>query len=295
MDDHLDYVNCILCGNSDAEVFVRGAGPSPIVKCRSDGLLYMNPRPEASRVRAFHTHFVRKDNLELFDGYRRKILEREAEAIKRIKPAGNLLDIGCATGTFFENFESGVWRLHGIDTSRLGVEAAQARYNADVFCGTLREAQYPTEFFDAVTMLDTLYYSPDPKAELIEIHRVLKNDGLLAVELPGLAYSLLRERGPLCWLLDRKWTRGFTNSYHLYYFSASTLHALLESTGFELIKMLPEQASLGRQGIARKVNGLHLSVTRSLFKFTGGRFSIAAKELYLAKKTVSRGCLGSLH
>ncbi len=283
MDDHLEYVNCIFCGRNDVELAITSAGPAGIVKCRNDGLLYMNPRPEVSSVRAFHTRFVREDNLELFDGYRKKILQREAEAVKRVKPAGNLLDIGCATGTFFESFQSGAWRLHGVDSSPLGVEAARSKYNANVFCGTLREAQYPAEFFDVVTILDTLYYFPDPKAELVEAHRILKNDGLLAVELPGLAYSLLRERGPLCWLLDGKWMRGF-GSVHLYYFSPSTTRVLLQSTGFQVTKMIPEQASLGRQGISRLLNNLHFAVTRLLFTASVGRVSIAGKEFWLAVK-----------
>lgn len=287
MDEHLQYVNCILCGRNEVEVAITGAGATRIVKCRNDGLLYMNPRPDVSSVRAFHTHFVREDNLELFDGYRRKVLQREAEAIKKIKPGGNLLDIGCATGTLFENFQSRDWHLYGVDSSSLGVEAARTRSNADVFCGTLREAQYPTEFFDVVTILDTLYYISDPKAELTEAHRILKNDGLLAVELPGLTYSLLRERGPLCWLLDSKWMRGFTNSYHLYYFSASTLQSLLKCSGFDLIKMLPAQASLGRRGISRLLNNLHFAATRFLFKASAGRLSIAAKEFWLAVKADS--------
>jgi SAM-dependent methyltransferase len=284
--DRLEYVNCILCGRNDVEPAIKAAGAAGIVKCRNDGLLYMNPRPGVPSVRAFHTRFVREDNLELFDAYRRKILQREAEAIKKIKPAGNLLDLGCATGTFFENFQSRDWRLYGVDSSFLGVGAARTRYNADVFCGTLREAEYPTEFFDVVTILDTLYYVPDPLAELTEARRILKNDGLLAVELPGLTYSLLRERGPVCWLLDRKWMRGF-GSVHLYHFSPSTTRLLLQRTGFRVIKMIPEQASLGRQGISRLLNNLHFAVTRLLFTASVGRVSIAGKEFYLAIKTDS--------
>jgi len=284
--DRLEYVNCILCGGNDAEPAINATEAIGIVKCRNDGLLYMNPRPKVSGVRAFHMHFVREDNLELFNGYRRKILQREAEAIKKIKPAGNLLDFGCATGTFFENFQRSSWRLYGVDSSFLGVEAARTRYKAEVFCGTLREANYPNEFFDVVSILDTLYYVPDPLAELTEAARILKNDGLLAVELPGLTYSLLRERGPLCWLLDRKWVRGFGVA-RLYYFSPSTTRLLLQRTGFRVINMIPEQASLGRQGISRLLNNFHFAVTRFLFTASRGRVSIAGKEFWLASKADS--------
>jgi ubiquinone/menaquinone biosynthesis C-methylase UbiE len=245
----------------------------------------MNPRPATEVVRKFHTMFVRNDNLEMFDRYRREILSREAEAVKRLKPGGNLLDIGCGTGVFFDNFMKGNWHLYGVDTASLGVNIARAKRGAEVFNGTVAEAQYPSGFFDAVTILDTLYYDPDPRATLIEIRRILKDDGLLAVEVPGFTHTLLRNRGPLCWLLDRQWTTGFTASYHLYYFSPRSLRLLLEGSGFRVLKMIPEQASLAREGLLRSLNELHFSLARLLFRASGGRLSVAGKELYLAVKS----------
>lgn len=284
MDDQFEYVNCIICGKDDTEVFIRGTGPAQIVRCRNDGLLYLNPRPRSTRVREFHAHYVRDDNLEMFTLFRREVLRREADVIKRMKIGGNLLDIGCATGTFFENLVGLTWHLYGVDTSPLGVELARAHYGAEVFCGTLRQAGYPSRFFDVVTILDTLFYCADPRAELAEIRRILRDDGLLGVEIPGLTYRLLRQRGPICWLLDRKWIRGFTDSWHLYYFSPSTLKLLLEAVGFHVVNVIPEQASLGRRGIARTLNNLHFALARLLVKVTAGRLSIAGKELYLATK-----------
>jgi SAM-dependent methyltransferase len=196
-----------------------------------------------------------------------------------------VLDIGCATGTFFENFIGPTWHLYGVETSPLGVELARSRYGAEVFCGTLREAGYPSAFFDVVSILDTLFLLPDPRAELIEIKRILKDEGLLAVEIPGLSYRLfLRDRGPVSWVLNGKWSRMSTDSWHLYYFSPSTLNLLLTSVGFRVVKAIPEQASLGRRGVARTLNDLHFALARLLFKATAGRFSIAGKELYLAMK-----------
>jgi SAM-dependent methyltransferase len=285
MDDQFEYVNCLICGKDDTEVFVRGNGPAQIVKCRNDGLLYLNPRPASIRVRDFHTEYVRNDNLDMFTLFRREVLRREADAIKSMKSGGNLLDIGCATGTFFENFIGPTWHLYGVETSPLGVELARSRYGAEVFCGTLREAGYPSAFFDVVSILDTLFLLPDPRAELIEIKRILKDEGLLAVEIPGLSYRLfLRDRGPVSWVLNGKWSRMSTDSWHLYYFSPSTLNLLLTSVGFRVVKAIPEQASLGRRGVARTLNDLHFALARLLFKATAGRFSIAGKELYLAMK-----------
>ena len=284
MDAQLEHANCLICGGSDTEVFIRGCGPRHIVRCRRDGLLYLNPRPAATELRGFQTRYVRHDNLEFFDSFRKAVLAREANAIKRFKKSGDLLDVGCATGTLFASFVGCGWRLFGVETSPVGARLARQRYGADVFCGTLRDAAWPSGSFDVVCVLDTLYYIPDPRRDLIEIKRVLKQDGLLAVEIPGLRYRLLRDRGIVCWLLDRRWRRMSPDCGHLYYFSPRTLCLLLESIGFRLITMVPEQASLGRRGVLAGVNHLHFSLARLLFAASGGRLSIAAKELYLAVK-----------
>lgn len=287
MDELFHSVPCLLCGENGARVLFRGSGSSAVVRCRKDGLLYLSPRPPVARLREVHARFVRDDNLQLFDGYRRAMLQREANVIKRTKKGGNLLDVGCATGTFFEPFRDAGWCLFGVDTSKCGVEKARKEFGAQVFCGTLAEARFPSRFFDVVTLLDTIYYLPDPAAQLREIHRILKEDGILAVEIPGLAYTLGREQGPLCWLLDRKWRRGLSNSYHLYFFSPQTMRALLAMTGFTLRQMVPEQASFRGGLIERVLNEFHFALARFLFSVSAHRISIAAKEFYLAAKTSS--------
>jgi SAM-dependent methyltransferase len=280
----LEFVKCNICQEDETEVFLRDNGAVQFVKCRHDGLLYMNPRPRVESIRRFHSQFVRDDNLAFFSDYRRGVLGREAQIVKAFKSRGSLLDVGCATGTFFENFRPPDWRTYGVDTSALGSRLARHTHHASVFCGTVREANYTSLFFDVITMLDTLYYSADPYAELVELNRILKDDGLLAIEIPGYAYSLLRDKGPICWMLDGTWMRGFTKTRHLYYFSPRALRLLLERAGFRIIKVVPEQASLGRHGVARLLNETHFALARAIFAITSGRLSIAGKEVYLAGK-----------
>jgi SAM-dependent methyltransferase len=287
MDQPLESVPCLICGKDEAEVLFAGAGKRKIVRCHHDGLIYLNPRPTVEAIRTFHTSFVRPDNLPSFHEYRSSILQREAKAITQFKSRGNLLDIGCGTGTFFSNFTSDDWRLWGVDTAFLGVSMAQGEHGAEVFNGTLCEAHYPAKFFDVVTILDALYYNPDPKAELAEVRRILKDNGVLAVEVPGITHTFVRCRGPFAWLLDGKWTSGLTASNHLYYFSMRTLRLLLEAESFRVVKVIPEQASLSRGSVARAANEVHFALARMLFKLSVGRFSIAGKELYVAVKATN--------
>jgi SAM-dependent methyltransferase/folate-dependent phosphoribosylglycinamide formyltransferase PurN len=282
--DCFEKVACVLCGGTDSDVQTRGTGHANVVRCRTDGLLFLNPRPRLNVIVAHRSEFVRNDNIEWFTTFRRAALEREARAVQTLKAGGALLDIGCAAGTFFEFFPRDCWRLYGVDTSRTGVEIAREGYGAEVACGTIRDARYPAKSFDVVSVLDTLYYAPNPLEELNEIARVLKDDGLLVVEIPGHNYRAMREKGPVCWLLDGVWRRNLADHSHLYFFSPDTLRLLLRKAGFRVIRMCPEPASLSRGAISAVVNAGHFAVARLLFCATAGRVSIAGKELYLAVK-----------
>jgi SAM-dependent methyltransferase len=284
MAELLELVPCLLCGESRTQVVASGSGAAQLVRCRNDGLVFLNPRPTPAALRDFHARFVRENNLELFDGYRREILRREAEAVKQRVAGGRLLDVGCATGTFFEFFPPDRWLLFGVDTSGLAVEHASGERRARVCQGTLEEAQFPPQFFDVVTILDTLYYAPDPMAELRESRRILKDDGWLAVEIPGLAYTLVRAMGPICRLIDGQPSPGLANSRHLYHFSANTIQRLLARCGFRVVERVPEQASLRGGRLRRMVNRLHFQMARTVDWATLGKISIAGKELYLARK-----------
>ena len=280
----VEHTDCPLCGGDDTNVMIRGSASMQIVRCRRDGLVYVNPRPAARLLAQSFERFVPDENLNGFGIDRRPVLEHEAEAIKRLKPAGTLLDIGCATGVFFEFFAPADWKLFGVDPCVHAAEYAQRRYGAEVFCGHLGEAPWEADRFDVITIIDSLYYFPDPLTALAKANQLLKPDGILALEIPGFTYKLLRERGPLCLLFDGKWSRLRPESYHLYHFSPSTLSQLLDKAGFEIVKAQPEQAPLRRSDLANLFNHLHFGVAQFLYWTSGGHFSIAAKELYIARK-----------
>ena len=281
-NDHFEYVKCAICLKDETEAFVHGEGTAQIVRCLNDGLLYRNPRPTAKELKDFQTEFVPSTGLEWF-AHRQRALVKTADAIRKVKTGGALLDIGCATGNFFENFRDGNWRLHGLDPSPEGVEVARDKYHAEVFCGTLREAHYPDRFFDVITVMDALYYSPDPKAELIEVCRILKDDGLLAVEIPGITAMKLRDKGLLCWLLEGRWERLFSISGILYFFSPSTMRLLFKGAGFRVLRMLPG-ASVSVRRLGQLYDDLYFGLAWLLFKASAGRLSIAGRELYLGVK-----------
>lgn len=288
MNDELEQVRCAICGRDDTDLYAVGADPWRIVKCRNDGLIYKNPRPTVERLLAVQMQIVPSTGPEWY-AYRQTVMRKQAQVIESLKGGGNLLDVGCATGAFFESFAQEKWRFYGVDISPVGVEMARARYHAETFCGTLREAKFASGFFDLITVMDTIYYFQHPHLELAEIRRILKDDGLLAIEIPGLAAYRFNEKGLFCRLAHGKWVRGFAlNPARTYFFSPCAVRLLLNRAGFEVVSTtIYRGLDQGRRPWVQALHGIEFALAWVLFKATGGRLSLGGRELYLAVKAPS--------
>jgi 2-polyprenyl-3-methyl-5-hydroxy-6-metoxy-1,4-benzoquinol methylase len=71
---------------------------------------------------------------------------------------------------------------------------AREKFGLNVTTGYLDEARFPTRFFDVVTMLDVIEHVTDPLNLLCEVHRILKNDGILLIKTPNGEYNFLKYR-----------------------------------------------------------------------------------------------------
>jgi SAM-dependent methyltransferase len=116
------------------------------------------------------------------------------------------------------------WEVYGVEINEFAACVAREQHWLDVRVGTLEQAAFPDEFFDAVTLWDVLEHLHDPVASLREIRRILKLDGVLVIRVPN-ANS---------WdaaLFGRYWA-GLEPPRHLYVFTPNTLGALLTANSF---------------------------------------------------------------
>ena len=252
----IEYVNCPVCETDDHVVWMEDGKPTRYVRCRTCRTVYASPRLAfAKRFDWLNKTFALGPNALTNAANRKPTLVQEAEFIQRFISRGRILDIGCDLGDFFQQFHGPEWQRFGVELSPSAAAYANKTYNAQVFTGTVHQATFPDAFFDLVTMIDMLYYVDDPRADLKEVSRIIKPGGLLAIELAGQAYQLLRSRGVLCWFLDHRWTRLHTDSSYLYWFNTDGLKKLLGDCGFKVtvahVVGSPTSSSLIRNYMAR--------------------------------------------
>ncbi|MBI4294965.1 MAG: class I SAM-dependent methyltransferase [Chloroflexi bacterium] len=195
----------------------------PIVKCLDCGLVYTNPRPVAQDILSSYRQVIDDTYVEADQQARLPTFRRNFRPLASLySGAGRLLDIGCYVGAFLEVARQQGWDAWGVEPSEWAARLAQDK-GFPVSVGTLRQAGFTSDCFDAVTLWDVIEHLPDPMGELREVHRILRPGGSVLVHTVNIDSKFAR-------LMDGRWP--WLMEMHLYYFSPRTLCRMLEAAGF---------------------------------------------------------------
>jgi SAM-dependent methyltransferase len=231
----LETIKCPVCGPSQTRIWLDDGQKTKYIRCTGCGTVFASPRLSRS-VRHARTDaaWSYSPRLLSFEANRRQALRQDAEFIQEFVNEGKLLDVGCSSGDFFDFFPLLRWERHGVELSSSAAAYASTAHSAHVRPGTLQSAAWPGEFFDLVSMIDMFYYVDDPKSELLEVRRILKPTGMLAIEITGQAYMFFRSRGVIALAMEGHWSRLSSDS-HLFWFNPKGLQQLLRNVGFQPI------------------------------------------------------------
>lgn len=238
----LENVRCALCGADDTRPVTEIDG-FHIVCCRQCGLIYVNPRYAEELLQEIYTeqyydHDGIKNGLEFFgyDGYLsdeeniKLTFRKRLQTIERLSHKGRLLDVGCATGFFLDLARAHGWEVLGTEVSAFSAHYARERFGLDVRLGALGQLSLEAQSFEAVTMWDVIEHVADPLAELREVHRILRPEGLLSIITPDAGSWVAR-------LLGRRWEEFRRVREHIYFFSRRTLAETLRRAGFDVVRV----------------------------------------------------------
>lgn len=232
---------CPGCESGNCKHFLNEGGLA-IWRCRDCRLAFIWPLPSSGELETkFRDSYINNENrvFTRFEQHRREALDYVACIVKSSCAGGRLLDVGTAGGAFLLRFQNDpAWEVQGVEPSRVAAEYGRRQYGLSLYQGFLRDASFPDGCFDAVCMLDAFYFLANPREELQEIRRVLKPGGRLFVEVPNLEYRLLKDCGPLGYLLNRRWVNLYQGA-HITFYNQKSLIRLLTNAGFAVRAIYP--------------------------------------------------------
>ena len=229
-------IPCALCGGSVFKPVMECEGFSFVccVRCR---LVQRNPQPDKDEIirrysntygknylsyeLANETSFLKLQQLALKDA---GFLQLEKNIFTNTDVLPEVLDIGCATGALLEDLRSRKWRVTGVEISPCGEYAINER-NLDVRTMPLEKNNFLNNSFDVILASHLIEHLNDPRIFLLEINRILKNNGHVFITTPNIS-------GFQACLYGSSWRSAIFD--HLYLFSKKTLFKLLKNTGFKI-------------------------------------------------------------
>ena len=278
-----EQVKCALCGDDHtrllytiplqtkllSSVWVKGERvalheTATVVACVRCGLQYVNPRyrfddtvlpyTDAMEERYFAaTYAARRQTYQAFVQHLPQWLGRDVQ---------QLLDVGCGDGVLLEAADHAGITAVGVEQSKTLQQMLQEKYQGRIIIGDSVET-LRAKHFDVITLLNVIEHVTAPHELLALLWTKLSPGGILFVHTPNAGG------------LPARWQRAQWSQIeplgHLYYFSAQTLGALLQKSGFEPVGRFHLavsgkfkgiiQAGLGRLGIYAD-NGLGIVARR---------------------------------
>jgi SAM-dependent methyltransferase len=151
-----------------------------------------------------------------------------ARTVRRMIPAGRVLDVGCGRGLMLKFLKSWGYEVHGVELDT--VAAARARKNLDqeIFHTLDEPVRSLPQQYHAICFWHSLEHLPEPGKALMTADRLLAPGGLLIIAAPHME-SLQSRLSGSSWLpLDLP--------RHLVHFDMNRLAGFLQARGYQLIR-----------------------------------------------------------
>lgn len=201
-------------------------------------------------------------------------LARRVEQLRKLKPHGRLLEIGCAYGLFLQ-LAAQHWDVSGFDISADAVRYASHELGLDAREADFLSLAEEPDTRELICMWDTIEHLTHPVRYIEKASRWLKTGGILAIttgDINSIPARLLKER----WRLIHPPT-------HLFYFSEATLTRAIKQAGLEVIHV-------SRVGYYRSIG----AIVQGLF-CAGGRGSSGLHRLVRAVGQINVPLYLNLH
>jgi SAM-dependent methyltransferase len=190
--------NCLLCGANNFTHIADERGLS-VVRCKECDLLYTNPRAVDSEMNYFGDLSIFKEEARMiFKGQRPHHRDRnyifELKHIKKIKGAGSkLVDVGSNMGFYLRIAKEMGFDAEGVEPSPSLAKLSEEQWKLKIHNGFLEDVNLPDKYCDVVSLIDVFEHVTNPIELLQTSHRILKDDGIVAIKVPNGDYNISKQ------------------------------------------------------------------------------------------------------
>ncbi len=244
----LEHQNCPLgCKENDKLLFqstdlMHGLpGVFNLVCCQSCGLIRTNPRPTAASMSYYypsdyspylHTQVHRQHGC--IAACKKGLIKQAKKNFefneRRLPsmPAGRMLELGCASGSFLHEMAEQGWQVEGIEYHQASAEQA-ASLGYQVHTGAIENCQLKTASYDLIVAWMVLEHLHQPVESLKKLCHAAKQDAYLCFSVPNaeaIDFTHFKHYGYAVQVPN-----------HLYHFTPRSIEKILTATGWKLEKV----------------------------------------------------------
>jgi SAM-dependent methyltransferase len=180
------------------------------------------------------------DQPDIYERARGDLPERNLHWLKALVkyrlPPARVVELGCAHGSFVALMQQAGFSASGVEMSPWVVGFAQKTFGIDVQVGPIEATDMQPGSLDVIALMDVLEHLPDPASTMAHCLSLLKDDGLLLIQIPefreGMVFErLMEENSPFLTQLKA--------DEHIYLFSRRSVTDFFQRLGAKHIAFEP--------------------------------------------------------
>jgi SAM-dependent methyltransferase len=238
--DEVIEVPCPYCGSARRERLFTEHGSVGVSRCTDCTLMYTSPRIKSpEQVYWGDADKYAAEARLVFAGtaphHRDVNYDEELRLVRKYKPSGRFLDVGCNMGFLLRKVREMGWDAVGVEPSPSLSKLATEKWHIKVHNCFLHEMpESERHSFDVVAFSDVFEHITEPLPFLDAASRMLKDDGIVFIKVPNGRFSLFKQR--MAERLGKKPSAGIWDSYeHVVHYTDETIKKMLEKGGFDVV------------------------------------------------------------
>ena len=212
-------------------------------KCVACKFIFVSPRPTRDEIAQMYSN-----EYFLHDGAEcgaHSMTDYETAAVKgsvkfpeilryiaQFKPAGDFFEVGCGMGYFLNYVRSRGYTVNGIEYAPLGAKVAKEKFGLDITCSLFENYHEAPHSYDVIFFGDVLEHLMQPLEMLQKAYRLLRADGVVAVEVPSMFNCLAGRGAETTYTMLGYSKRMPMPPYHVNEFTPRTLRDILQKAGY---------------------------------------------------------------